>query len=89
MWRVVTSTVGLFLRVSQDGLSHRSGGHARLVSRDRLARFSHPTMLNSVNLAKQVNSTKYAIGENAEYLAYKECIVLIRTQDNEQTLKEY
>jgi hypothetical protein len=46
-------------------------------------------MPNSANLIKQVNSTTYAIGENAEYLAYKECVVLMRTQKNGQALKEY
>jgi len=36
-----------------------------------MARLSHIPVLNSVNLAKQVNSTQYAMAENAGYLAYR------------------
>jgi hypothetical protein len=49
------------------------------------ARFSHPTTLNKSTQKKHQNM-KHAIGEN---LAYKECVVSMRTQNNGQTLKEY
>ena len=76
MWGVITSTVGLFLSwVSQYRFSHCSGRHA---TGNGSLRPPHNSCLIS-----QLE-TKHAIGE---YLAYKECVVLMRTQNNGPTLE--
>ena len=53
LWRVVTSTVSLFVRVSQDGLPHRNGKHASVLPHETRDPRVHSAKLNWVKLAKQ------------------------------------
>jgi len=81
LWRIVTS-------MDLDGFPHRGGQHASAIKDDG-PRGSLPRIASAIPTTLGFNNSKTCnwVWGNTEYLAYKRCGVLMRSQNRGQTKK--